>query len=83
MGQNRLFEGEQKIVVFHFPQHILTANKHSFTSFSSLSEAEVSKLILSNHPTTCPLDPISSHFFQALSPAVTERGDTEETRSVK
>ncbi len=65
------------IVVFHFPQHILAANKHSFTSVSSLSEAEVSKLILSNHPTTCPLDPISSHLFQAISHAVTERGDME------
>ncbi len=27
-----------------------------FTSFSSISEAVVSKLILYNHPTTCPLD---------------------------
>uniref|UniRef100_A0A9J7XP41 Reverse transcriptase domain-containing protein n=1 Tax=Cyprinus carpio carpio TaxID=630221 RepID=A0A9J7XP41_CYPCA len=53
---------------FSTPQsikHISQTNIHSFTSFSSLSEAEVSKLILSNHPTTCPLDPIpspSSHF---------------------
>uniref|UniRef100_A0A8C1H0L6 von Willebrand factor A domain-containing protein 5A-like n=1 Tax=Cyprinus carpio TaxID=7962 RepID=A0A8C1H0L6_CYPCA len=38
---------------FSTPQsvkHILPANIHSFTSFSSLSEADVSKLILSNHP---------------------------------
>ncbi len=58
---------------FSTPQsvmHILPANIHSFTSFSSLSEAEVSKLILSNHPTTCPLDPIPSHLLQAISPAV-------------
>ncbi len=54
---------------FSTPQtvkHILPANIHSLTSFSSLSEAEVSKFILSNHPTTCLLDPIpspSSHFF--------------------
>ncbi len=57
---------------FSTPQsvkHILPANIHSFTSFSSLSEAEVSKLILSNHP-TCPLDPIPSHLLQAISPAV-------------
>ncbi len=43
---------------FSTPQsvkHILPANIHSFTSFSSLSEAEVSKLILSNHPTTACL----------------------------
>ncbi len=58
---------------FSTPQsvkHILPANIHSFTSFSSLSEAEVSKLNISNHPTTCPLDPIPSHLLQAISPAV-------------
>ncbi len=53
-----------------YVKHILPANIHLFTSFSSLSEAEVSKLILSNHPTTCPLDPIPSHLLQAISPAV-------------
>ncbi len=46
------------------------SNINSFTSFSPLSEAEVSKLILSSHPTTCPLDPIPSHLLQAISPAV-------------
>ncbi len=46
-------------------KHILPANIHSFKSFSSLSE-----LILSSHPTTCPLDPIPSHLLQAISPAV-------------
>ncbi len=51
-------------------KHNLPANIDSFTSFSSLSEAEVSKLILSNHPTTCPLDPIPSHLLQAIYPAV-------------
>ncbi len=58
---------------FSTPQavkHILPTNIHSFTSFSSLSEAEVSKLILSSHPTACPLDPIPSHLIQAISPAV-------------
>ncbi len=58
---------------FSTPQsvkHILPANIHSFTSFSPLSEAEVSKLILSSHSTTCPLDPIPSHLLQAISPAV-------------
>ncbi len=57
---------------FSTPQsvkHILPANIRSFTSFSSLSEAEVLKLILSNHP-TCPLDPLPSHLLQAFSPAV-------------
>ncbi len=58
----------------NFPHHNLSSTSYqqtySFTSFSSLSEAEVSKLILSNHPTTCPLDPIPSHLLQAISPAV-------------
>ncbi len=30
-------------------------------SFCPLTEAEVSKLLLSSHPTTCPPDPIHSH----------------------
>jgi len=51
-------------------KHILPANTNSFTYFSPHSEAEVSKLILSSHPTTCPLDPIPSHLLQAISPAV-------------
>ncbi len=58
---------------FSTPQsvkHILAANINSFTYFSPLSETEVSKLILSSHPTTCPLDPIPSHLLQAISPAV-------------
>ncbi len=58
---------------FSTPQsvkHILPANINSFTYFSPLSEAEISKLILSSHPTTCPLDPIPSHLLQAISPAV-------------
>ncbi len=58
---------------FSTPQsvkHILPANINSFTYFSPLSEAEISKLILSSHPTTCPLDPIPSHLLHAISPAV-------------
>ncbi len=58
---------------FSTPQsvkHILPANINSFTYFSPLSEAEVSKLILSSYPTTCPLDPIPCHLLQAISPAV-------------
>ncbi len=58
---------------FSTPQsvkHILPANINSFTYFSPLSEAEISKLILSSHPTTCLLDPIPSHLLQVISPAV-------------
>ncbi len=39
-------------------------------SFCPLTEAEVSRLPLSSHPTTCPLDPIPSHLLQAISPAL-------------
>ncbi|KAI2646674.1 hypothetical protein H4Q32_029396 [Labeo rohita] len=44
-----------------------TANTPLF-SFCPLSEAEVSKLLLFSHPTTCQLDPIPSHLLQAISP---------------
>ncbi|XP_073767046.1 uncharacterized protein isoform X2 [Danio rerio] len=47
-----------------------TPTPHTLTSFSQLSESEVSKLVLSSHATTCPLDPIPSHLLQAISPAV-------------
>ncbi|XDV37705.1 hypothetical protein PO909_007268 [Leuciscus waleckii] len=40
------------------------------SSFSSLTEEEVSTLLLSSHPTTCPLDPIPSHLLQAISPTI-------------
>ncbi len=39
-------------------------------SFCPLTKAEVSKLLLSSHPTTCPLDPIPSHLLQAISPTL-------------
>ncbi len=39
-------------------------------SFCPLTEVEVSKLLLSSHPTTCPLDPIPSHLLQAISPTL-------------
>ncbi len=39
-------------------------------SFCPLTEVEVSKLLLSGHPTTCPLDPIPSHLLQAISPTL-------------
>ncbi len=46
-----------------------SAQTHIF-SFCPLTEAEVSKLLLSSHPTTCPLDPIPSHLLQAISPTL-------------
>ncbi len=39
-------------------------------SFCPLTDAEVSKLLLSSHPTTCPLGPIPSHLLQAISPTL-------------
>uniref|UniRef100_A0A9J7WWP6 Reverse transcriptase domain-containing protein n=1 Tax=Cyprinus carpio carpio TaxID=630221 RepID=A0A9J7WWP6_CYPCA len=58
---------------FSTPQtedNFTTTNAHSFSSFSPLSETDVSKLILSSHPTTCPLDPIPTHLLQAISSSV-------------
>ncbi len=39
-------------------------------AFCPLTEAEVSKFLLSSHPKTCPLDPIHSHIIQAISPSL-------------
>ncbi len=39
-------------------------------AFCPLTEAEVSKLLLSSHPTTCPLNQIPSHLLQAISPSL-------------
>ncbi len=45
-------------------------NTHSLTSFSPHSDTDISKLILYNHLTTCPLDPILTHLLQAISSSV-------------
>ncbi len=50
--------------------NFITTNTHSLSSFSPLSEMDVSKLIISSHPTTCPLDPIPTHLLQAISSSV-------------
>ncbi|KAL1250335.1 hypothetical protein QQF64_021340 [Cirrhinus molitorella] len=47
-----------------------TTTTHSLSTFSPLMETDVSKLILSNHPTTCPLDPIPTHILQAISASI-------------
>ncbi len=39
-------------------------------SFCPLTDAEEFKLLLSSHPTTCPLDPIPLHLLQAISPTL-------------
>ncbi len=49
------------------PQPTRSTAQTPIFSFCPLTEAEVSKLLLSSHPTTCPLDPIPSHLLQAIS----------------
>ncbi len=51
-------------------QPITSTAQTPIFSFCLLTEAEVSKLLLSSHPTTCPLDPIPSHLLQAISPTL-------------
>ncbi len=50
--------------------HLHSTAQTPIFSFCPLTEAEVSKLLLSSHPTTCPLDPIPSHLLQAISPTL-------------
>ncbi len=52
------------------PQPTRSTAQTPIFSFCPLTEAEVSKLLLSSHPTTCPLDPIPSHLLQAISPTL-------------
>ncbi len=52
------------------PQPTRSTAQTPIFSFCPLTEAEVSKLLLSSHLTTCPLDPIPSHRLQAISPAL-------------
>ncbi len=52
------------------PQPTTSTAQTPIFSFCPLTEAEVSKLLLSSHPTTCPLDPIPSHLLQANSPTL-------------
>ncbi len=52
------------------PQPTRSTAQTPIFSFCPLTEAEVSKLLHSSHPTTCPLDPIPSHLLQAISPAL-------------
>ncbi len=47
-----------------------STDKTPLFSFCPLTEAEVCKLLLSSHPTTCPVDPIPSHLLQATSPSL-------------
>ncbi len=56
--------------LIHDPQPTRSTAQTAIFSFCPLTEAEVSKLLLSSHPTTCPLDPIPSHLLQAISPAL-------------
>ncbi|XP_051559722.1 uncharacterized protein LOC127444402 [Myxocyprinus asiaticus] len=54
----------------HHVKHLSPVCNSSVSMFSPLTDTEVSKLLLSNHPTTCSLDPIPSHLLQAISPSI-------------
>ncbi len=60
---------KQSVVSFHLQPTRSTAQTPIF-SFCPLTEVEVSKLLLSSHPTICPLEPIPSHLHQAISPTL-------------
>ncbi|KAK2917266.1 hypothetical protein Q8A73_004012 [Channa argus] len=50
--------------------HLTSSNTALLSSFAILTEDDVSTLLLSNHPTTCTLDPITSTLLQAVAPAL-------------
>ncbi len=56
---------KQSVVSFHLHSH-RTSNQ--LDPLLKLKLPEVSKLLLSSHPTTCSLEPIPSHLLQAISP---------------
>ncbi len=69
------FTNKTRTISDQFPtpqtdDNFITINTHTLSSFSPHLEMDVSKLILSNHPTTCPLDPIPTHLLQAISSSV-------------
>ncbi|KAK2899404.1 hypothetical protein Q8A73_012533 [Channa argus] len=49
---------------------LTSSNTALLSSFAILTEDDVSTLLLSNHPTTCTLDPIPSTLLQAVAPAL-------------
>ncbi len=65
---------EQSVDSSHLHTHRTSNQPHpllkhpSSPSVSSLRWK--SKLLLSSYPTTCPLDPIPSHFLEAISPTL-------------
>ncbi|XP_051564072.1 uncharacterized protein LOC127446834 [Myxocyprinus asiaticus] len=54
----------------HPVKHLSPVCNLSVSMFPPLTDTEVSKLLLSNHPTTCSLDPIPSHLLHAISPSI-------------
>ena len=48
----------------------LSARTPCLPSFSSLTDTDVSQLLLSHRPTTCALNPISSSLLQAIAPDI-------------
>ncbi len=65
---------KQSVVSFHLHSH-RTSNQLDpllklLSSPSVPSLRRKYQLLLSSHPTTCPLDPIPSHLLQAISPTL-------------
>ena len=52
------------------PSPSLSTPTASFSSFTPLSEAEVSKLLTDSRPTSCLLDPIPTTLLQAITPTI-------------
>ncbi len=59
---------KQSVVSFHLHSHRTPNQLDPLLKLPS--SPSVSKLLLSSHPTTCPLDPIPSHLLQAISPTL-------------
>ncbi len=61
------------------PQPTRSTAQTPIFSFCPLTEAEVSKLLLSSHPTTCPLDPIPHTFSKQSLPHSYQHSHTLST----
>ncbi|XP_042344564.1 otolin-1-like [Plectropomus leopardus] len=52
------------------PSQLKPTTAASLCSFAPLTEDEVSRLLLSSKPTTCPLDPIPTRILQTILPTI-------------
>ncbi len=61
---------EQLVVSSHLHTHTGPPTNHIHCSNSVFSFCPLTELLLSSHPTTCPLDPIPTHLLQVISPSL-------------